>query len=349
MPASSFNTGTDHHGRRPGLAACRQATRSRGAFRKTVPSTKGTYWPINRPFLAKSRTTTLGPFGEVVRQTGPLAKVNPMRFSTKYQDDESDLLMYPVRPYRPSTGCWLSRDGIEEEGGLNLYGFVGNDPIQYFDPFGFKWTVIRSGGSTALAVCECGDTIAGLADLVKLDPEQYRAWLKTAGTTTLPGSVNDPLTYGTFLVPNTAYVDVSTYNWGLLGWDNIVMVRQLESVFRKDGYDVIYTGPRQTTKASILQHLASDDIYAFVYCGHGAAGSLTAISDPTGQGISQGIITRDRYTHYGIATMILRACESNDGADPWWKENVSRAGILVTAHGDISEFGDWNWVIEHGD
>ena len=28
-----------------------------------------------------------GPFGEVVRVTGPMAKINPLRFSTKYQDD----------------------------------------------------------------------------------------------------------------------------------------------------------------------------------------------------------------------------------------------------------------------
>ena len=33
-----------------------------------------------------------GPFGEVIRATGPMAKINPFRFSTKYQDDETDLL-----------------------------------------------------------------------------------------------------------------------------------------------------------------------------------------------------------------------------------------------------------------
>ena len=35
-----------------------------------------------------------GPFGEVIHATGPLAKANPFRFSTKYQDDETDLLYY---------------------------------------------------------------------------------------------------------------------------------------------------------------------------------------------------------------------------------------------------------------
>src|SRR5207237_4602668 len=31
-------------------------------------------------------------FGELLRSTGPLAKVNPFRFSTKKQDDETDFV-----------------------------------------------------------------------------------------------------------------------------------------------------------------------------------------------------------------------------------------------------------------
>ena len=36
----------------------------------------------------------------------------------------------------PSRTTWLSRDPIEEEGGLNLYGYVGNDPVRWFDLLG---------------------------------------------------------------------------------------------------------------------------------------------------------------------------------------------------------------------
>jgi RHS repeat-associated protein len=64
-----------------------------------------------------------GPFGEVIRATGPMAKANPVRFSTKYQDDETDLLYYGYRYYNASTGRWPSRDPIGERGGKNLYGF----------------------------------------------------------------------------------------------------------------------------------------------------------------------------------------------------------------------------------
>jgi len=75
-----------------------------------------------------------GPFGEVIRATRPMAKVNPFRFSTKYQDDETDLLYYGYRYYNGSTGRWLSRDPIEEEGAL--FRLLSNDPNNDSDYLG---------------------------------------------------------------------------------------------------------------------------------------------------------------------------------------------------------------------
>jgi RHS repeat-associated protein len=77
-----------------------------------------------------------GPFGEVVRATGTTAKINPFRFSTKYQDDESDLVYYGFRYYNAAQGRWPSRDPIAERGGANLYEFVGNNSITGFDYVG---------------------------------------------------------------------------------------------------------------------------------------------------------------------------------------------------------------------
>jgi len=77
-----------------------------------------------------------GPFGELIRSTGPMAKANPFRFSTKFQDDETDLLYYGYRYYNGSTGRWISRDPIEERGGLNLYAFVRNNPLSSIDARG---------------------------------------------------------------------------------------------------------------------------------------------------------------------------------------------------------------------
>jgi RHS repeat-associated protein len=79
-----------------------------------------------------------GPFGEVIRATGPMAKLNPFRFSTKYDDDESDLLYYGYRYYNPSTGRWLSKDPLEEDGGEGLYVWAANEPGTHIDLYGLQ-------------------------------------------------------------------------------------------------------------------------------------------------------------------------------------------------------------------
>jgi RHS repeat-associated protein len=79
-----------------------------------------------------------GPFGELLRINGPRAWENPFQFSTRYQDRETGLTYFGHRYYNPSTGRWLIRDPAEEQGGPNLYGFAGNDPLQAVDPFGLE-------------------------------------------------------------------------------------------------------------------------------------------------------------------------------------------------------------------
>ena len=80
-----------------------------------------------------------GPFGEPVCGTGPMAKANPIRFSTQYADDATGDLKYLFRDYEQSVGRWLSRDPIEERGGINLYGLAGNDSLDGADPLGLRW------------------------------------------------------------------------------------------------------------------------------------------------------------------------------------------------------------------
>ena len=43
---------------------------------------------------------------------------------------------YGYRWYDPLTGRWPSRDPIEEKGGVNLYGFIGNDGVDRWDILG---------------------------------------------------------------------------------------------------------------------------------------------------------------------------------------------------------------------
>jgi len=131
--------------RRPGHPARRRLSRSRGTFRKTPCSARRAHLPENTPLPARSQTCFEGPFGEVIRATGPMAKANPLRFSTKYQDDETDLLYYGYRYYNASTGRWLGRDPSEENGGLNLYAFLRNAPLFAIDALGLDTFLVLYG------------------------------------------------------------------------------------------------------------------------------------------------------------------------------------------------------------
>jgi RHS repeat-associated protein len=91
-------------------------------------------------------TYEYGPFGEVIRSTGTMAKSNPFRFSSKFQDDETDLLYYGYRYLNTSTGRWLSRDPIQERGGWNLFGFVENNALLHYDALGLEYEVFSTTG-----------------------------------------------------------------------------------------------------------------------------------------------------------------------------------------------------------
>jgi RHS repeat-associated protein len=68
--------------------------------------------------------------------------------STDNQRFSSAAKYYGYRYYDPVTGRWPSRDPIKEKGGINLYGFVGNDGIENVDYLGF----IESEGKYR---CDC--------------------------------------------------------------------------------------------------------------------------------------------------------------------------------------------------
>jgi len=106
-------------------------------------------------------------FGNTVAQTGDMADVFHFRFSTKYYDVETGLYYYGYRFHSPVLGRWLSRDPIEELGGVNLYGFIENTPINLWDVLGknryitwFDIFDIGGSGGTQLHVGVAVDTWA---------------------------------------------------------------------------------------------------------------------------------------------------------------------------------------------
>jgi RHS repeat-associated protein len=89
-------------------------------------------------------------FGNVVVANGSYAAANPWRFSTKPVDLETGYSYYGYRFYNPVVGRWINRDPIGEEGGMNLYGFAGNDSVNKVDPLGHlvEWSFISLDNAT---------------------------------------------------------------------------------------------------------------------------------------------------------------------------------------------------------
>ena len=70
------------------------------------------------------------------------------RFSTKPYCRKTGVLEFQLRRYRPRCGRWMNRDAIEEDGGLNLYGYVGNGVLMNVDLLGNE--------------CFCGEEISAV-------------------------------------------------------------------------------------------------------------------------------------------------------------------------------------------
>jgi RHS repeat-associated protein len=86
--------------------------------------------------------------------------------STKYTDSETGLLYYGHRYYQPQNGRWVSRDPIQEQGGILVHGFCHNNPVSMIDINGMAGACVTALGSGALL---CGELFAG-ATLPVLGP-----------------------------------------------------------------------------------------------------------------------------------------------------------------------------------
>lgn len=103
------------------------------------------------------------PFGGQGNVSGTYAESNPFRFSCEYFDIEIGLIYYNYRYYCPDLGRWLSNDPIEEQGGLNLYVFVENNPLVLIDELGTRTTTVEFNGPQT----PTGFSIYGRASLSK--------------------------------------------------------------------------------------------------------------------------------------------------------------------------------------
>ncbi|UST63011.1 RHS repeat-associated core domain-containing protein [Pseudomonas moraviensis] len=93
------------------------------------------------------------PFGATAWMTAPSEIEAPYKF-IRYSGKEMDasgLYYYGARYYAPWLQRWLSADPAGDVDGLNLYGFVRNNPMTYFDTTGNKTEEAQPSSTGALA------------------------------------------------------------------------------------------------------------------------------------------------------------------------------------------------------
>ncbi|MGA1839033.1 MAG: MopE-related protein [bacterium] len=93
---------------------------------------------------------TYDSFGNIVDQTSALN--NPYTYTGREYDPESGLYYYRARYYDPKIGRFLTPDPIGFAGGdINLYRYVGNNPVNFVDALGLCKKPCKDDGRPLLS------------------------------------------------------------------------------------------------------------------------------------------------------------------------------------------------------
>ncbi|MGF1628172.1 MAG: RHS repeat-associated core domain-containing protein [Kiloniellaceae bacterium] len=144
-------------------------------------------------------TYAYSPYGQSATLAG-----SAFRFTGRRLDAESGLYYYRARYYSPALGRFLQTDPSGTLGGINLYAYVENDPLNLVDPSGL-WAVdvdiLFFGGSFGIGE-ESGQPFY-----------KWRAGLKLAGGISYDPTADIPIGKSGQFAGQCTYCKVSSVKW----------------------------------------------------------------------------------------------------------------------------------------
>ena len=254
------------------------------------------YWDAQGNVVAEY---TYDAFGKLISSSGPMADVFAIRYSTKYFDPETGLYYYGYRFYSPELMRWISRDPIGEEGGVNLYTFCENSPVDAFDEFGL-WTATSesAGQSRRVYKFEDGDTLESLAKIVGLDSKEWQNWAlsekSAVADKTTASKIANASKPGCYVSVPNVWISADLLRGG--NWYYDLFVNQGGTIGRFVGTDIFTSSNYKIVKADDIKQLSAafreskGSIWGIVVFGHGnkdgALGMSSSSLAPTEEGIT---------------------------------------------------------------
>jgi RHS repeat-associated protein len=121
----------------PGIDKLHSVTKAGQTYYASIePATGDINGLINGSTNAVVATYAYTPWGEIESSTQQIAGLNSLRWKGLLWDDETKLYYMRARYYDPKVRRFISEDPIGLSGGINMYAFANNDPVNGRDPFG---------------------------------------------------------------------------------------------------------------------------------------------------------------------------------------------------------------------